>query len=218
MPLRPRIFLLFALCLLLALGACARRPSGTAQVPRSLSPMYAVSVAPFTQPMGTSQLISGRIPDNQGRIAPEMLPALDVRLRHVLGQGKRPYRFVARQALPESTASFHSSEQPQTLPHWIAYGKKHGAQFLLVPQILNWHERQGSRAGVTQAAHVRLEFFLLRVDSGVVQERAVFEEQQTGLADDLLGVGSFFRRGGQWITAEELAEEGMRKAVRELGL
>ena len=48
--------------------------------------------------------------------------------------------------------------------------------------------------------------------------RSVFEEQQEGLVDNLLNVGTFFKRHGQWVTAEELSEDGMRKAVKDMGL
>ena len=34
---------------------------------------------------------------------------------------------------------------------------------------------------------------------------AVYDYTQQGLSDNLLGAGNFFRRGGRWVTAEELA-------------
>ena len=48
--------------------------------------------------------------------------------------------------------------------------------------------------------------------------RAHFAEEQKSLVNDLTQIGSFFRRGGKWISALELAGEGMDKAVEELGL
>ena len=104
------------------------------------------------------------------------------------------------------------------MPRWIEYGKKQGAQVLLIPQVLDWHEREGSTAGVTQSAHVRIEFFLLRVDTGSIMDRSVFEEKQLGLSENLLNMGSFLKRKGQWVTAEDLSVESMRKAVKDLGL
>lgn len=213
-----RIFLLI-LCLALAGAACSRRPRSTADVPRAISTQYAISVAPFTQPVNSSQLIVGRIPEDQGRIPGDMLLALDMQLRRVLlTDTKRQYTFIAPQNLPPDLTTFHSSEQPQALPRWIAYGKKEGAQLLLIPQVLDWHEREGSKAGVTQSAHVRVEFFLLKVDEGTLMNRSIYEEKQVGLTENLLTVGSFFKRGGAWVTAEDLTVDGMRKAVKELGL
>ena len=216
---RLNILLLVILSLVMVLGACNKRPRSTADVPRNLSAAYTITVAPFTQPINASQLIMGRIPEDQGRIPEDMLTALDLRLRHVLTtQTNRQYKFIGQRTLPGNTTAFHSSEQPQALPLWIAYGKKQGAQLLLVPQVLDWHEREGSKAGVTQSAHVRVEFFLLRVDAGNIMERSIFEEKQAGLTDNLLQMGSFLKRKGQWVTAEELTEEGMNKAIKDLGL
>ena len=216
---RLRMLLLPALCLLMIACACSRRPSSTADVPRVISPSYVISVAPFTQPINASQLITGHIPDNQGRIADEQLPSLDSRFQTVLNaDSKRQYKFISMRTLPKDLTTFHSSEQPQALPRWIEYGKKQGAQVLLIPQVLDWHEREGSTAGVTQSAHVRIEFFLLRVDTGSIMDRSVFEEKQLGLSENLLNMGSFLKRKGQWVTAEDLSVESMRKAVKDLGL
>ena len=216
---RLRMLLLPALCLLLIACACSRRPTSTADVPRVISPSYAISVAPFTQPINASQLITGHIPEDQGRIADEILPSLDRRFHDVLSaDSKRQYKFINTIDLPKDLTRFHSSEQPQALPLWVAYGKKQGAQLLLVPQVLDWHEREGSSAGVTQPAHVRVEFFLINVANGYVMSRSVFEERQEGLVDNLLNVGTFFKRHGQWVTAEELTVDGMHKAVKDMGL
>ncbi len=216
---RLRMLLLPALCLLLIAAACSRRPTSTADVPRVISQSYTISVAPFTQPINASQLITGHIPENQGKIAGEQLPSLDREFQGVLNaDSKRQFKFINTIDLPKDLTRFHSSEQPQALPLWIAYGKKQGAQLMLVPQVLDWHERQGSTAGVTEPAHVRVEFFLINIANGYVMSRSVFEEKQEGLASNLLNVGTFFKRHGTWVTAEELAVDGMHKAVKDMGL
>ena len=216
---RLHILLLSTLCLLLLAGACSRRPTSAADVPRVISPSYSISVAPFTQPINASQLITGHIPENQGRIPDQQLPSLDNQFQTVLTTAtKRQFKFLNAIDLPRDLTRFHSSEQPQALPLWIAYGKKQGAQLLLVPQVLDWNEREGSTAGVTQPAHVRVEFFLINVAAGRVMSRSVFEERQEGLVNNLLNVGSFIKRHGQWVTAEQLSVDGMHKAVKDLGL
>lgn len=210
--------LLILIYLTLSVG-CTHRPAGTADVPRSLPADYQISVAPFTQPTDTSQLIVGHIPDMQGRIPQDVLLDLDRAFRHVLqSQTKRQYHILARRDLPKSMTSYHTSAQPQGLSRWLAYGKDEGMTYLLVPQVLDWHQRQGSGAGVTSSAHVRLEFFLLKISDGTLLKRSIFEEKQVGLTDNLLTVGSFFKRKGAWVTAEQLAEEAMIQAIKELGL
>lgn len=216
---RLRLLLLPALIIALIACACSRRPRSTADVPRTVSQAYVVHVAPFTQPITSGQLITGHIPEPQGRIAEEQLPSLDQQMRTILStETKRRYKFITAVDHPKDLTRFHSSGQPQALPLWLAYGKKQGAQLLLVPQVLDWHEREGSGAGVINPAHVRVEFFLLNVDKGLIMGRSVFEEKQQGLVDNLLNVGSFIQRRGQWVTAEQLCVEGIRKAAKDLGL
>lgn len=207
------------LCFSLLVFACARRPSSTAEVPRLISQSYRVSVAPFTQPLNPGQLITGQLPDGQGAIPPDELLALDLELRDALqADTGRTYYFIPRQNLYQELNYEHSTSQPDALARWIAFGKKHDAQLLLIPMVLNWHEREGSQAGVTSSAHVRVEFFLLNIAQGAMLDRSTFEEKQVGLIDNLLGVADFVKRKGQWVSARQLAREGMEKAIRELGL
>ncbi|WP_296305889.1 hypothetical protein [uncultured Desulfovibrio sp.] len=216
---RLTVMALLALCLALALAACTKKPRSTADIPRSLSPSYSIAVAPFTQPITTSQLIMGQLPKDQGRIAPEMLPALDMTLRDVLlTETKRQYTFIPRHAQLPDKMRYHDSNQPQALPAWVAFAKTLKTDLLLVPQVLNWHQREGSRAGVTRPAHVRVEFFLINIQQGTVQERSVYDVEQSGLTSNLLEIGDFLKRKGGWATADELAREGMLKAVKDLML
>lgn len=216
----PRLYRLLLLCLVLALAfACTRRPTSTADVPRLIPTSYKITVAPFTQPRNAVDLIMGRIPESQGVIDIATLANLDSRLRNVLqSQTKRAYKFSQLAPRKLTATRFKSAEQPKGLQQWVDIGKKQGAQLLLVPMVLDWHQREGSRAGVTTPAHTRVEFFLVKVADGTVMNRSVFEEEQTGLVNNLLNVGDFVKRHGAWVTAEELAEEGMLKAVKDLGL
>ena len=176
-------------------------------------------MAPFTQPRNASQLIAGRIPENQGRITPEDMEALNLQLRHILtAESKRQYTFITEQELPADATAFLILNSPQGLPALDSLRQKRARTICWCRKVLDWHQREGSKAGVTNAAHVRVEFFLLRVDEGEVASRSVYDEQQVGLADNLLNMGTFIKRRGQWVTAEQLAAEGMRKAVKDIGL
>ena len=204
----------------LALG-CSRRPASTAEVPRVVSPAYSIAVMPFTQPTDACQLIMGHIPENQGCVDAGSLALLDADLRELLQrkQNGRVFAFEGPGVLPKVDAlTYRSSSQPQALPRWIALGRKTGKDLMLVPMIMDWHERQGSEAGVDKAAHVRVEMFLVRCQTGAVVSRGAWEEEQTGLANNLLNVGSFVKRKGQWVTARRLAQEGMESILKEMGL
>ena len=208
---------LWILCALLSLlvltGGCNRKPASTADVPRSLSHQYKIAVAPFTQPRDISQLIMGQLPQPQALAARDVLIAQDRQLRDVLyTTTKRSYDFLPR------TRPLPDLKRFQALPLWVEYARKTSADILFIPQVLTWRDRQGSAAGVTEPAHVRLEFFLLNIKEGNIIGHSVYEVEQQGLTENLLNVGDFFKRQGKWVTAEELAREAMIKAVKDLNL
>lgn len=214
---------LWILCALLSLlvltGGCNRKPASTADVPRSLSHQYKIAVAPFTQPRDISQLIMGQLPQPQALAARDVLIAQDRQLRDVLyTTTKRSYDFLPRTRPLPDLKRFHTSERPQALPLWVEYARKTSADILFIPQVLTWRDRQGSAAGVTEPAHVRLEFFLLNIKEGNIIGHSVYEVEQQGLTENLLNVGDFFKRQGKWVAAEELAREAMIKAVKDLNL
>lgn len=208
------LFYVFLACTLL-LAACHKRPA-----PRvANAPTYnqKIGVLGFTQPINTSQLLRGSLPENQGRIAPDALVALDRLLHSDLAKTKRIYTFIPVDHVVNST-DYHESGRPQGLEHWTEYVSQYDIDLLLVPQILNWHQRQGSGAGVTEPAHVRAEFYLINVKNGQIVKFVTFEEKQAGLVDNMLGVSDFFKRKGAWVTAEDLTQEAILAAIKELGL
>lgn len=194
---------------------CTRRHAEPAvsPVPATLK----LAVVPFTQPRSTHDLILGQLPENQGYIPSDTLRMLDAQLRQALRDVKRTCIWLQAQA-PAKTGEFHESGTPQGLAMWCDYARQHQLDVLLVPQILNWHQRQGSAAGVTESAHIRAEFYLIDPQQGRVLRRSIFEEKQQGLAENFLRAGDFFKRKGRWVTAEELGQEAIDKAIKELGL
>ncbi len=211
------VFLMTILCTAFLLGACQKSMQdverGASVIPLDLT----VGVVPFNQPVTTSELIVGHIPQKQGIAAKDLLGKLDIMLRSSLYETKRTYTWLAA-PLSLKASDYSDSETPLGLEAWLNYGRDYKVDFLIVPQVLNWHQREGSRAGVTEAAHVRVEFFLLDIRHGRIFRRSVFEEKQLGLVDDISRVGDFFKRGGGWVTAEELTQEAIIKAMDELGL
>lgn len=213
-----KLAMLLIMCCIF-MSACSQRPASTADVPRHLSATYRIAVAPFTQPLEPGQLLTGQIPEDQGIAPQDVLLALDMDLRDALmTQTKRQFDFIPRANLHKELNITHSTAQPGAIQRWVSYGTRHGAQYLLVPQVLNWKDREGSQAGVSKSAHCRVEFFLINIKDGLVTARSVFEEKQVGLVDDLLQIGKFIKRKGQWVSARDLAVEGMTQAIKEMGL
>jgi hypothetical protein len=77
--------------------------------------------------------------------------------------------------------------------------------------IYRFQERKGGNFSVDKPASVGLHMHL--VDGTVVGRTFVFDEDQKALSQDILHIGKFFSRGGKWITAEKMAEEGINKGT-----
>ncbi len=213
--------LLLILALVLVSSACQRKPKSTAELPYLLSPRYSVAVMPFTQPVSTAELITGTLPQNQGIIQASQLAELDDQLQKLLlaRKGQRDLTFGHKAPTSHgSPTHYHAASQPQALAAWAEAARKTGKDFILVPQVLDWHDREGSKAGVTSSASIHLVFYLIRSSTGTIQDRAIYEESQVGLTENLLTVGDFIKRRGAWISGVELAAEGMPRMLRDLGL
>ena len=104
------------LCLALFLSACARRAPQASPVPQDAG----IVVAAFNQPVLTSQLLTGQLPERQGRIAPNLLRVLDGDFAQVLHARQRLYTALPPEALPAD--SVHESATSQGLQHWLRVG------------------------------------------------------------------------------------------------
>jgi hypothetical protein len=103
------------------------------------------------------------------------------------------------------------------LEYWKKVGTCMAVDYLLVPFAFTWEERQGGEWGVEQPASVTFDLYLIRVDDGTVK-RFHFEERQQALTENILDADKFFRRSGKWVSARELARDGIRQALEDLGL
>jgi len=54
------------------------------------------------------------------------------------------------------------------------------------------------------------------LENNVLKSIFVFDEEQQALTQNLFDIGKFFKRGGRWITAEKLSEEGIEKGLDTL--
>ena len=210
---RFRHFLL-VLCSLCLLAGCQKAP----EQQRLIMPDLVVAVAPFTQPTQTTELLSGFIPEDQQKISEQTLAQLDDLFRGKLDRSKHPYVFLSDADIRGDMAR-DARGRRSALVTWAERAREAGADMIIVPQIITLQERVGGKAGVVSAAAVNENFYLIDArDPATLVMRTHFAEEQKPLASDLTKIGAFFRRGGSWITAQELAAEGMDKAVEEFGL
>jgi len=211
MPSRRR-FTLLALAALLVLAlapGCRRAPAPLD------SPSGSLAVAGFHQPGASTELLGGYLPG--GAMArPQDLDALDEALRTALKRRPALGTEAARQCAETVLAG--ESGSGRAFEHWLAVGRCLDVDWLLIPQITEWRERDGSDVSVRTPASVTLWLHLLDVRGESFVGRYKFEETQQPLTENFLDAGKFLDRGGKWLSAGELAREGVVAGLKELGL
>lgn len=80
--------------------------------------------------------------------------------------------------------------------------------------IYRFQEREGGNFSVVRPASVGFHVHLYEGDR--IADVFVFDETQQPLSDNIFRFFTFIRRGGKWITAGELAREGIHKAIAAL--
>jgi hypothetical protein len=102
------------------------------------------------------------------------------------------------------------------IPSAIQIGKELDVDFILVGYLFRFEERIGSRIGAVKPASVGFDVHLLRLRDGKRVWDGKFDETQRPLSENILKIGSFFRRQASWLSAEELASVGMDEMLKKL--
>jgi hypothetical protein len=87
---------------------------------------------------------------------------------------------------------------------------------VITGRMLRYRERVGSDLGVQSPASVAFTLDLIDVQRGDVIWSTRFDETQKGLSENILSLGDIRERGLRWLTAEQLAQDGVRKAIHQL--
>jgi len=95
--------------------------------------------------------------------------------------------------------------------HSISYTTEKGQATYLNVLVYRFQERQGGNFSLVKPASVGFHVHLF--ENSVLTDVFVFDETQQPLSDNLFRIFTFLQRGATWITAGELAREGVHKAV-----
>jgi hypothetical protein len=210
-------FALFAaaLALVAVLAGCTSRTT-----PRQVV-LPGLAVAPFTNPTHNYELMAGALPTDAERVDPAVMRRLDTILEEYVYIRQGPHTPAAdvlrcQQIVLEDSSM--SVSRTGAFDFWLATARCVNAEYLLVPQIFVYERRVGSELGVSQPASVTMDLYVIDVSEEDLAGRVRFEETQVSLSENLLTLDKFAKRGGVWITAMELAEEGIVYCLEELGL
>lgn len=208
----PVLALLCAWGLSLLTAACAPQP--IAPQPR---PLGNIAVAAFTAPKYNWELIAGYLPEEGKGVKPEILARLDDALGQTLrAHGVKNTLSPAQTRQCQEIVVFERAgkSRESAWAHWLNVGRCMPADFILVPQVLYWKELVGGG----NPASVIIDLYLIDVRGERVVSRFHYDETQKALTDNLLDVGKFVKRKGEWVDAEVLAKEGIEAGLREMGL
>ena len=206
--------LALTLSLALFISACA-----TPKQPPMPVGNLKLGLAYFTQPMSTGDLFAGYMTEGTPAIDQKVLGDMDAEFARVLSEQSKNAFVPVESAFVCAKKLGDQFTAPQAaLRKWSALGRCMGVDLLVVPQLLDWRERDGGDYGVVTPAKVTMDIYVLDVNAESLISRSRYDETQSALASNLLDTGKFLKRGGKWVQAGDLAEEGMEKAVKELGL
>jgi hypothetical protein len=89
------------------------------------------------------------------------------------------------------------------------------ADGIILGYVYRFRERKGFSLSVEKPASVAFEIHLIRVSDGAIVWRGIFDKTQASLMENLLQIASFLKEGGKWVTAKELATEGMDEVLKD---
>lgn len=83
------------------------------------------------------------------------------------------------------------------------------ADAIMVGHVYRFRERVGGGLSAESPASVAFDIYLIDCRQVTIPWSAFYDVTQEALSDNLGGFRDFFRRGGRWVTAEELATAAM---------
>ncbi|KHK04297.1 hypothetical protein [Desulfovibrio sp. TomC] len=208
------------------MAGCVRQNATTARAPVATDAGTSAvaflgknfAVIPFTIPATDADLLAGYLP--AARVVPEVAPVhLDAAMDQALAGSKQtivPGKLAASCA--KSAPRGNESGRLATLQYYQNVGKCAGVDFVVVPMVIDWRERVGSEIGSTNPASVDFVLYLIDVRTGGLVKQFHFDETQKSLSANILDARKFVARNGRWLSAMELAQEGLKQGLGELGL
>jgi hypothetical protein len=216
-----RLFLAFmVLCVL----GCA--PGLPASAPEPTQPLHinSVLVLPFKearQPYGVDSSVRCPVCGAVFETGPIEVGADTYMTKQLVAflKGKTLYTLIlsgAAEGIRSEIISQDAGMSEQGL--LVEMGKKLQADAVMNGMIYRFRQRIGTAFSVDTPASVAFGIHLIRVADGRLVWTGIFDETQHSLSENLFQLGTFVRRGGGWLTAQELATFGLHETMATLPL
>ncbi len=150
-----------------------------------------------------------------GEVAEDAAGSMTNELYRHIGQerGVKWGTYVDRSLDPK-----HVSQGPviSHLDQLRSIGRQENADTVLTGYLYVFRDKTGGSYGVEKPAQVAFEMVLIRVDNGRIVWQRSFKETQKSLSEDLTKLGTFFKRGGRWISAHEMGAAALKEMLKTL--
>ncbi len=115
----------------------------------------------------------------------------------------------------EEVESFSPSYSANKSAQALFIGKALKAEAVMLWDLKQYRERSGSDYAVQNPASVAFEYRLVHTESGQTLCAGSFDETQQSATENLLSLKKIANRGFKWITAPDLAREGVTKKLAD---
>jgi len=92
-------------------------------------------------------------------------------------------------------------------------GKALEADGIVIGYVSCFRERVGYAFSAERPASVTFGIYLIRVSDGELVWGRMYDRTQQSFSENVLQSSTFFRRGLRWVTAAELAEDGVEEIL-----
>jgi hypothetical protein len=218
---RKFFFTILIPCLLLSILGCHHRQDAGIPTPEGMVVFDRIAVVPFEQiipeDLHNSAVrcpLCGAIFSAAKAVGrPETI--VEAHFLEQLQQSKPKFSIIAGERVAGAYRRVSAASLKIPLRQVLRdVGSELGAEGIVTGYVYRFRERKGEPYAAEQPASVAFEIHLHRVEDGVLIWRGSFDRTQSSLMENLLQVLSFYREKGRWVTAEELAEEGLEQVLK----
>lgn len=93
-------------------------------------------------------------------------------------------------------------------------GQALGVDGIVAGYVSCFRERVGYRYSAERPASVTFGVYLVRASDGELVWGSIYDKTQQSLSENVLQASTFFSRGLKWVTAAELAEDGVEELLK----
>jgi hypothetical protein len=216
-----RFAIFAALCILLPIltGCASSTPVRTAQTGKAPAVLNKIAVVAFEKltsddasrvarcPVGGTVYNTCALPQNAEALVQEYF------LERLEKSGKfaiiPPYQsdFVYRKVKSDN-ANASVTQQLQMA------GNALDVDGIVIGYMSCFRERVGYAYSVERPASVTFGIYMIRVSDGEMVWGSIYDKTQQSFSENVLQASTFFSRGLKWVTAAELAEDGVEEVLK----